>query len=243
MTPERLERLRAVLDRRQPDLSVITNFVLKPRNTSAIVRICDAVGIMRLHTVVGAESYRAFRGTAMGSHKWVEVRQHEALEHAVAAVRADGLQILAAHPATDALDYRAVDYTLPTALLLGTERAGLDAQALGSADASITVSMMGMVGSYNVAVAAGIILAEAQRQREQAGMYRRRRIDDATWQRLFFEWAHPRVRDFCQARGLDYPALDEHGEIANPADWYARVREEFAEDAAMVDTFRGEQQR
>ena len=53
MTPERIARLRSVLDRRQPDLTVITDFVHKQRNTSAIVRVCDAVGIMRLHAVVG----------------------------------------------------------------------------------------------------------------------------------------------------------------------------------------------
>jgi tRNA (guanosine-2'-O-)-methyltransferase len=243
MTPERLERLRSVLNRRQPDLSVITNFVRKPRNTSAIVRICDAVGIMRLHMVVGTDSYRAFRGTAMGSHNWVEVRRHAALDEALAAVRAEGMQVLAAHPAAGALDYRAADYTLPTALLLGTERAGLDAQAIGSADACISIPMMGMVGSYNVSVAAGIILAEAQRQREQAGMYRERRIDEATRQRLLFEWSHPRVRDFCQARGLPYPELDEDGDIANPSDWYARVRGELAEDPVTVENALGEKPR
>ena len=39
----------------------------------------------------------------------------------------------------------------------------------------------------------------------------------------------PQVRDFCRERGLRYPALDESGEIASPADWYARVREGTAE--------------
>ena len=38
MTPERIARLRQVLDRRQPDLTVVTDFVHKQRNLSAIVR-------------------------------------------------------------------------------------------------------------------------------------------------------------------------------------------------------------
>ena len=46
MTPERIERLHQVLRRRQPDLTVVTDFVHKQRNLSAIVRNCDAVGIM-----------------------------------------------------------------------------------------------------------------------------------------------------------------------------------------------------
>ena len=45
MTPKRIARLRQVLDRRQPDLTLVTDFVHKPRNLSALVRICDAVGL------------------------------------------------------------------------------------------------------------------------------------------------------------------------------------------------------
>ena len=234
MTPERIARLRGVLDRRQPDLSVITDFVHKQRNTSAIVRICDAVGVMRLHMVVGDEGYRAFRGTAVGSHNWVAVQRHRVLDEALAAVRAEGMQVLAAHPAEGAKDFRDIDLTRPTALLLGTERQGLDEAAISSADGCISIPMMGMVSSYNVSVAAGIILAEAQRQREQAGLYDSRRIDEDTWQRLFFEWGHPKVRDFCRARGLEYPPLDEEGEIANPAAWYAQVREQLAESVDIA---------
>lgn len=240
MTPERIARLRSVLDRRQPDLTVITDFVQKQRNTSAIVRICDAVGIMRLHMVVGEAEYRAFRGTAMGSHNWVEVIRHQALLDALGCARGQDMQILAAHPAAGAKDFRSVDYTRPTALLLGTERDGLDDATVAAADASITIPMLGMVSSYNVSVAAGIILMEAQRQRENSGLYAERRIDDATWQRLFFEWGHPRVRDFCRARGLDYPALDEEGEIANPAEWYAGVRGKLAAESGGAGNNRGE---
>ena len=73
MTPERIARLREVLDKRQPDLTVVTDFVHKQRNLSAIVRNCDAVGIQSMHAVIGDEDYKAFRGTAMGSHQWVDV--------------------------------------------------------------------------------------------------------------------------------------------------------------------------
>lgn len=238
MTPERIARLRQVLDQRQPDLSVITDFVHKQRNTSAIVRICDGVGIMQMHAVVGEESYRAFRGTAVGSHNWVDVVRHADLDSAVAAVRAGSMRILAAHPAENAVDYREVDYTGPTCLLLGTERAGLSEEALAAADQCIVVPMMGMVASYNVSVAAGIILAEVQRQREEAGLYGQCRIDPETYQRLFFEWGHPQVRDFCQQRGLDYPPLGEDGEIVDAPGWYARMREQLAaeEDAGNEES-------
>jgi tRNA (guanosine-2'-O-)-methyltransferase len=42
VTPQRIDRLHQVLSRRQPDLTVVTDFVHKQRNLSAIVRNCDA---------------------------------------------------------------------------------------------------------------------------------------------------------------------------------------------------------
>mgnify|MGYP001821347616 FL=1 len=224
MTPQRIARLRQVLDRRQPDLTVVTDFVHKQRNLSAIVRNCDAVGIMSLHAVLGDEEYQAFRGTAMGSHHWVEVRRYGELAAALQPLRADGYQLVAAHLADNAVDFRDIDYTRPTALLLGNERRGLSTQGETMVDACVTVPMVGMVGSLNVSVASGIILAEAQRQRQEAGLYECTRIDQRTYQRLLFEWGHPAVRDYCEQRGLRYPPLNEEGEIDNPAAWYASVR-------------------
>ena len=235
MTPERIARLNAVLDRRQPDLTVITHFVHKQRNTSAIVRNADAAGIQRVHAVADREDYRPFRGTGMGSHNWVQVIRHDTLGRALEAVRGESMQILAAHPGEGACDFRDVDYTQPTALLLGTERAGLDDEALAAADQCILVPMMGMVESYNVSVAAGIILAEAQRQRQIAGLYDHCRLDANTRQRLFFEWGHPQLRKFCRERGLAYPPLAEDGELADGPGWYASVK---AGTAALEDSGR-----
>ncbi len=222
MTPERLARLKRTLTARQPDLTVITQFLHKQRNTSAIVRICDAVGIMQAHAIAKEADYHAFRGTAMGAHNWVEVLRHDSLRSALDAV--PGFQVVAAHPAPEAIDYRAVDYTRPTALLLGTEKAGLDEAAVACADRCVAIPMMGMVASYNVAVAAGIILAEAQRQRQDAGLYAACRLDTATYQRLLFQWGQPRLHAFCEARGLAYPAINEDGELLDGPAWYENVR-------------------
>ena len=57
MTPERIDRLRSVLDRRQPDLTVVTDFVHKQRNLSAIVRVCDAAGVSTVHPVLGSGQF------------------------------------------------------------------------------------------------------------------------------------------------------------------------------------------
>ena len=225
MTPERYQRLRAVLDRRQPDLTVITDNVHKGRNLSAIVRTADAAGIAEMHAVIDDKDYKVFRGTAMGSHSWVEVTRHRDITTLIRDLQSKGYQVLAAHLEAGSVDYRQPDYTRPTAVLLGAEKRGVSAEACALVDALITIPMMGMVQSYNVSVAAGIILSEAQYQRDKRGLYDSPRLDSDTYQKTLFEWAHPQIRDFCREKGVDYPALREDGEIAEPAQWYTQIRE------------------
>lgn len=231
MTPERKARLRWVLDSRQPDLTVVTDYVHKGRNLSAIVRTADAVGALEMHCVIGDKEYRAFRGTAKGSHGWVGVKRHPDLESALEPLQRQGFQVVAANLSAQSVDFREVDYCRPTALLLGAERDGLSALGATLADIEVTIPMVGMVQSYNVSVAAGIILSEAQRQRQQAGLYQYRRIDPETYQRLFFEWGYPKLRHFCQHYALAYPPLTADGDLENPSAWYAGVRAQLGERA------------
>lgn len=224
MTPERIARLRQALEHRQVDLTVVTDFVHKQRNLSAIVRNCDAVGVAALHAVIGGEDYRAFRGTAMGSHQWVQVHRHASQAEALEPLRAQGFQVVAAHLAPGAVNYREVDYTRPTAILFGAEKRGVSDEAAALVDCPVTIPMLGMVSSLNVSVAAGIILAEAQAQRLRAGCYDRRRLDDAAYERLFFEWGYPSLAAYCRERGLAYPPVNAAGDLCDPAGWYARIR-------------------
>lgn len=212
MTPERFHRLEAILARRQPDLTVLMDRVHKPHNFSAVLRTCDAVGVFQAR-VVPTEDFQAAHDTAGGSSRYVRVVQHETLGNALAALRADGFQVVAAHPAPDSVEFRAVDYTRPTALLLGTELDGLSVEAVAAADRCVNVPMYGAVESLNVSVAAAVILYEAQRQREEAGLYDDPRLPDDVARRTLFEWAYPRIADLCRRRGVGYPDLGEDGEI------------------------------
>ena len=229
MTPERIAKLHAVLARRQPDLTVVTDYVHKGRNLSAIVRTADAVGAGEVHCVLGDKEFQAFRGTAKGSHNWVDVHRYATLSEPVEALKAKGHQIVAAHLSDTAVDYHDVDFCRPTALLLGAEKEGISEEASAMADVHVTVPMVGMVESFNVSVAAGILLSEARHQRQLAGLYAHQRIDQSVYDRLLFEWAHPKIRIFCRNNHLEYPPLREDGEIIDAPGWSAEAKEKVAQ--------------
>ncbi|CAA0093879.1 tRNA (guanosine(18)-2'-O)-methyltransferase [Zhongshania aliphaticivorans] len=224
MTAARFQRLRQVLMCRQPDLTIVTDNVHKGRNLSAIVRTADAAGIGKMHCSMPDKDYKAFRGTAMGSHSWVSVDRHPDVKTALTPLKNKGYQVLAAHLAEDSVDFREADYTRPTVILLGAEKKGVSAAGCELADMHITIPMRGMVQSFNVSVAAGIILAEAERQRQLAGMYSQRRIDDDCYHQTLFEWAQPKLSDYCRQHDLAYPALDDEGELLDGLSWQREVR-------------------
>lgn len=216
MTPQRYQRITSVLGRRQLDLTVILEGVHKPHNLSAIQRTCDAAGIHEIHAIAPQRPYRANKPTASGSAKWVNVRSHDVTADAIRLLRERGLGIAAAHLSERAVDFREIDYTRPTAILLGTEKYGVSDAALAEVDDEIRVPMHGMVASLNVSVAAAIILYEAERQRQAAGMYEVPQLDTECRRATVFEWGYPRLAARYRALELAYPAIGPEGEILDP---------------------------
>jgi tRNA (guanosine-2'-O-)-methyltransferase len=210
---ERLTKLRAVLARRQPDLAVVMENVHKPHNFSAVVRTCDAVGVLDTWAVTATGTLSANIANTSSAEKWVRIHTTRTVREAVAEVKARGLRVIAAHLSDEAIDFRAYDYSQPTALLLGQELGGVTEEALALVDAQVVVPMAGMIASLNVSVAAAVILYEAQRQREAARLYETPRLPEAERDRLLFEWLYPDVADILRKRGEPYPPLDEHGHM------------------------------
>jgi len=219
VTPERFRKLKQVLAARQPDLTVLMENVHKSHNIAAVIRTCDAVGVYEAHAVSDDGEIPRHRVVSGGTRKYVRVRMHADIAEACRQLRADGHQILAAHLSGSARDYREFDYTSPTALLLGSELWGVTGAAAEVADHHVAIPMNGMVTSLNVSVAAALLLYEASRQREAAGLYATCRLETGVFDKILFEWSHPKVARRCRAQGLPYPPLTENGELAeNPFD-------------------------
>ena len=217
MTPERFSRLRTALARRQPDLTVLMDSVNKSHNVSAIMRTADAVALYRLHAISTNAAMRRHHMIAGGAKRWVELVLHPATELALAALRADGFRLVAANAGDGARDFREVDYTQKTAVMVGAELIGLSTAALAAADERIAIPMHGLGASLNVSVATGAILLEAERQRRAAGMYEHSRLAPEEFERTLFEWCYPDIAARCRELKRGYPPLSVDGSLtANP---------------------------
>ena len=213
MTPDRFETLKKVLARRQPDLTILSENVYKSHNLAAIIRSCDAVGVFAAHAVSKSPISPRHHLTSAGSGKWVPVHMHDNIDVAVRQLKKDGFRVLAAHTSPQAIDYRSADYTKPTAILLGSELIGVSETASRHADTHLSIPMRGHTESLNVSVAAALILYEAMRQRDAAGLYSASRLDSKTWTNTLFEWAYPGIARRLREKKLPYPPLSDEGQI------------------------------
>jgi len=224
MTPERLQRIQQLLDTRQPDLTVCMEGVHKTHNLAAVVRTCDAVGVSDVHAVWKNEQMRVSGGSAAGSQNWIDVHNYSDTEDAIAKLKSQGMQVLVTNLSDTAVDFREIDYTKPTAIILGQEKFGASEKALAMADQDIVIPMVGMVQSLNVSVACSVVLYEAQRQRQLAGMYQQPRLPEDRRQRVLFEGGHPIFAQACQRKGLPYPKIDEEGQIVASEEWWQKMQ-------------------
>lgn len=190
-TTRRQERIAAVLRRRQPTLTVVLEDVHDPWNASAVLRSCDAVGVMEVHLVYVNDPppRKAFdRKTSGSAAKWITLREHESIARCYEDLRTRDFRILVAALRADSHDLYDLDFLQPTALVLGNEMRGVSKAAGEMADGAYLIPMHGMVESLNISVACAVSLYEALRQRREAGMYRQPSLEQEAFTRLHEEW-------------------------------------------------------
>jgi tRNA (guanosine-2'-O-)-methyltransferase len=190
-TERRQARIRSVLARRQPDLTVVMENVHDPHNVSAILRSCDGVGVLKAHVVYSVEEPPpgAFaRQTSASAAKWVEVERHRSLVDCYRRLRAEDFTILVTSIGPDARPLYDCDLRVPVALVLGNEMRGVSDEARDGADGAIQIPMAGMVESLNVSVACAVCLYEAFRQRAAAGDFGLPKLDPDRLRALEEDW-------------------------------------------------------
>ncbi len=188
-TPQRIERIKRLLALRQPDLRVVLEGVGIAHNASAVVRTCDAAGILHLDMVSPNPDLLGInKAISTRAEKWVDVHIHRSIGDCLLKLRKNGFKVAITHLDKAAISYTDLDYTQPLAIVFGSEAEGVSKEALELADLRIHIPMLGMVQSLNLSVSVGIILYEAMKQRRARGFYDRRRLGDEDFQTYLRKW-------------------------------------------------------
>ena len=126
----------------------------------------------------------------MGSHKWIFHKYVDGIEIFYQKIKSRGFQVVVTLLDQDTIDFREVDYTKPTLIVLGNEVEGASEISIKYADKKVIIPMYGMSQSLNVSVANAIILYEAQRQRVLKGMYDKPSLPQEIIEKTLKKWAY-----------------------------------------------------
>jgi RNA methyltransferase, TrmH family len=152
----------------QPLLVVLVD-VRDPGNAGTVLRTADASGVSSV----------IFSGESVDPYNPKTVRASAgSLFHVPFGVQPDAMALAAslagrgyrtlATVVRDGEDYAALDWSVPTALFLGNEAAGLGPDVLEAIGGAVAIPMAGKAESLNVGVACAVLCFEALRQRRSS---------------------------------------------------------------------------
>lgn len=156
----------SVFESGETPLLLILDRITDVRNFGAICRSAECSGV---HAVVlPARGAAQINGDAMktssGALNFIPVCRETDLMNTVKYLKNSGFQVVSCTEKGDDVVYD-VDFTLPTAIILGSEEDGISESLIEESDYKAQIPLKGRVESLNVSVAAGVILFETVRQR------------------------------------------------------------------------------
>ena len=145
---------------------LVLDRVTDVRNFGAIARTAECTGVngIVIPTRGAAEINADAMKTSSGALNFLPVCREENLYKTIQYLQNSGIQVVACSEKVSKNIYD-VDFTIPTAIVMGSEEDGISDELLRAADELAAIPMQGRVGSLNVSVANGVILYEAIRQR------------------------------------------------------------------------------
>jgi 23S rRNA (guanosine2251-2'-O)-methyltransferase len=154
---------------RATPLILVLDGIEDPHNLGAILRSADATGVDGVVIQARRSAARSAVAAKASSGAVAHVKIAEVVNIARALEELKDLGVWTVGLASEAsAPYDAVDFSMPTAIVLGAEGPGMRRLVREKCDHMVSIPMQGQVGSVNVSVAAGVVLFEAVRQRRVA---------------------------------------------------------------------------
>lgn len=167
LTPERKEKIDRVAEQRNFSNVVVTENIYDRGNISAVMRSAEALGFARIHVIEKGEKFKESQRTTAGSDKWIEMKRWKDSVECLKQMKKEGKRIYATHLSDKAKSISDVDFSVPTALVLGNEKDGISQEVIDLADECVILPMVGFVQSYNISVAAALSFYHIFQDRER----------------------------------------------------------------------------
>ncbi len=157
LTPERLAKIERVVAGRNFSNAIVLEGIYDRGNISAVMRTAEAFGFVNFHIIETQEKFKESNRVTQGADKWTEVQKWKTTGDCIRELKKRGHKIVATSlEASKPLDQ--IDWTVPTALVLGNEKEGISKEMFELSDERVIIPMSGFVQSFNISVAGALSL-------------------------------------------------------------------------------------
>lgn len=191
LTDNKKELFEKALAQRTRFLVCVMENVIDEHNTNAVIRSCECTGVQDVFIISGGKGFKPAKGVMRGSGKWSTlIRYNEAAGHTATQCMLDlkskGYKIVVTSPHGQAVPLSMLDISKPVAVCFGHEQTGISQALTEHADEFVKIPMAGFTESFNVSVAAGIILYDITRRIRNSNVPWN--LSEKEKQQLRFEW-------------------------------------------------------
>lgn len=175
LSDERKNYIEKVLQNRTEYIQVVLEDLIDPHNVNAILRTGECLGIQHYHIIENQYPFKVGRGVSKGATIWIDIHQYEGrgesnTVHAIQKLKSQGFKILVTSPKAEAQSLESINLKQPIALIFGNEKEGVSQKTKNLADEMVKIPIYGFTESYNVSVAAAILLQNLiERMRKEVG--------------------------------------------------------------------------
>ena len=156
VTESRRAIIEQVISNRCKSIVPVLENIYDRGNISAVMRSAEAHGYFNLNIIEKPDSkFKNSNRVSQGTEKWLNIKKFSTATECAKDLKAKGFQIISTH-LDAAKPIGEIDFSKPTALVLGNERDGVSPEMLELSDANVIIPMRGFAQSFNISVAGAI---------------------------------------------------------------------------------------
>lgn len=191
ITQNRLKQFKKIIKKRTRYITVVLEDIYQSQNASAVLRSCECFGIQDVHIIENKNEFTVNTDVSLGASKWVDLYKYNKkyfnTPEALKTLKEKGYRIIATSPHIN--DTLLDDFDLnggKTALVFGTEIAGITGYVEENADGFLKIPIVGFTESFNISVSAAIILHHISAKLRKADINWRLNADEQ--KELLLSW-------------------------------------------------------
>ena len=162
ISPNKKNKFETLILQRTRHLTIVLEDIYQPHNASAVLRSCDCFGIQDVHIIENMNKYEVNPDVALGSSKWLTLIKYQARENntesCLKKLKSEGYRVIVTTPHENDFIPETLPLNQKTALVFGTELAGISKVATDLADGFVRIPMYGFTESFNISVSAALLL-------------------------------------------------------------------------------------